>query len=147
MTAALEGDEWLAARPSRNLPPVKTRYPFYRRLGGPQGRSGRAENPDGTRYPSMKSVDRDPASRSSLTVPSEPHEFVQCRLYSSLHCSLRNVQFSRCTARRTGFWGLLSFASRNAVAFFSLIRFPVLASSPYWLPTITATVTNIWEPG
>ena len=25
-------------------PPGKTRYPFYRRLGGPQGRSGRAEN-------------------------------------------------------------------------------------------------------
>ena len=26
------------------LPPGKTRYPLYRRLGGPQGRSGRAEN-------------------------------------------------------------------------------------------------------
>ena len=31
-------------RPGRTLPPGKTRYPFYRRLGGPQGRSGRAEN-------------------------------------------------------------------------------------------------------
>ena len=36
--------EWSAASPGRTLPPVKTRYPFYRRLGGPQGRSGRAEN-------------------------------------------------------------------------------------------------------
>ena len=44
MTAALEGGEWSAARPGRTLPPGKTRYPFYRRLGGPQGRSGRAEN-------------------------------------------------------------------------------------------------------
>ena len=44
MTAALEEGEWLAARPGRNLPPGKTRYPLYRRLGGPQGRSGRAEN-------------------------------------------------------------------------------------------------------
>ena len=44
MTAALEGGEWSAARPRRTLPPGKTRYPFYRRLGGPQGRSGRAEN-------------------------------------------------------------------------------------------------------
>ena len=44
MTAALEGCEWPAARPSRILPPGKTRYPFYRRLGGPQGRPGRAEN-------------------------------------------------------------------------------------------------------
>jgi hypothetical protein len=44
MTAALEGGEWPAARPGRTLPPGKTRYPFYRRLGGPQGRSGRSEN-------------------------------------------------------------------------------------------------------
>ena len=44
MTAALEGGEWSAARPSRTLPPGKTRCPFYRGLGGPQGRSGRAEN-------------------------------------------------------------------------------------------------------
>ena len=34
MTAALEGGEWSAARPGRTLPPGKTRYPFYRRLGG-----------------------------------------------------------------------------------------------------------------
>ena len=33
-----------AARPGRTLPPGKIRYPFYSRLGGPQGRSGRAEN-------------------------------------------------------------------------------------------------------
>ena len=44
MTAALEGGEWSAARPGRTLPPGKNRYPFYRRLGGPQGQSGRAEN-------------------------------------------------------------------------------------------------------
>jgi len=44
MTAALEGGEWSAARPGRTLPSGKTRYPFYRRLGGPQGRPGRVEN-------------------------------------------------------------------------------------------------------
>ena len=44
MTAALEGGEWSAARPGRTLPPGNTRYPFYGRLGGPQGQSGRAEN-------------------------------------------------------------------------------------------------------
>ena len=36
--------EWSAARPGRTLPPGKTRYPLYRRLGGSQGRSGQAEN-------------------------------------------------------------------------------------------------------
>jgi len=44
MTAALEGGEWSAARPGRTLPPGKTRYPSYRKLGGLQGRSGRTEN-------------------------------------------------------------------------------------------------------
>jgi len=44
MTAALEGGEWSAAHPGHTLPPGKTQYPFYRRLGGPQGQSGRAEN-------------------------------------------------------------------------------------------------------
>jgi len=44
MAAALEGGEWSAAHPGRTLPPGKTRYVLYRRLGGPQGRSGWAEN-------------------------------------------------------------------------------------------------------
>ena len=44
MTAALEGGEWSAARPGLLYPPGKTQYPLYRRLGGPQGRYGRAEN-------------------------------------------------------------------------------------------------------
>ena len=44
MTAALEGGEWSAARPGRILPLGMTRYPFYKRLGGAQGRSGRAKN-------------------------------------------------------------------------------------------------------
>ena len=44
MTAALEGGEWSAARPGRTLPPEKTRYPLYKRLGGPQGGSGLVEN-------------------------------------------------------------------------------------------------------
>ena len=58
MTAALEGGEWSAARPGRILPPGKTRYPFYRKLGVPQGRSGRAENlvPTGIRSRTFQPV-------------------------------------------------------------------------------------------
>ena len=43
MTAALEGDEWSAARPGRNLPPGKTRYPFFTggRVGPRAGLDGR----------------------------------------------------------------------------------------------------------
>jgi len=66
MTAALEGGEWPAARPGRTLPPWKTRYPFYRRLGGPQGRSGRAENLVPAGIPS-----RTVQPRSSVAIPTE----------------------------------------------------------------------------
>jgi hypothetical protein len=34
--------EGSASRPGRSLPPGKNQYPLYRRLGGPQGRSGHA---------------------------------------------------------------------------------------------------------
>jgi len=40
MTTALEGGEGSASRPGRYLLLGKTRYPLYRRLGGPRGRSG-----------------------------------------------------------------------------------------------------------
>jgi hypothetical protein len=40
MTTAIEGGEGSVSRPGRSLPPGKTQYPLYRRLGGPQGRSG-----------------------------------------------------------------------------------------------------------
>ena len=40
-TSALKGGEGSASPPVRFLPPVRTRYPSYRRLFGPQGRSGR----------------------------------------------------------------------------------------------------------
>ena len=58
MTAALEGREWSAARPGRTFPPGKTRYPLYRRLGGPRGRSGRAENlvPTGIRFRTVQPI-------------------------------------------------------------------------------------------
>jgi len=58
MTVALEGGEWSAARPGRILHPGKTRYPLYRRPGGSQDRSGRAENlvPTGIRSRTVQSA-------------------------------------------------------------------------------------------
>ena len=55
MTAALEGS---AADPGSTLTPGKPRYPFYRRLGGQQGRSGWAENlvPSGIRFQTVQPV-------------------------------------------------------------------------------------------
>ena len=58
VTAALEGAEWSVAPPGRTLPPGKTRYPYYRRLGGPQDRSGWAENlvPTGIRSRTIQPI-------------------------------------------------------------------------------------------
>jgi hypothetical protein len=41
LTSALDGGGWSIPRPGRFTPGKETRYPLYRRLGGPQGRSGR----------------------------------------------------------------------------------------------------------
>jgi hypothetical protein len=43
MTTARKGCEGSASRPGRSLPPEKTRYPLYRRLGGPQGWYGQVQ--------------------------------------------------------------------------------------------------------
>ena len=66
MTAALEGGEWSAARPGHTLPPGNSRYSLYRRLGGPQGPSGQAENS----RPHRDSIPDRPA-RSSVPIPTE----------------------------------------------------------------------------
>jgi hypothetical protein len=63
---------WVAA-----LPPGKTQYPLYRRLGGPQGRSGRVRKispPTGIRSP-----DR-PARSQSLYRLSYPAPLVSFRV-------------------------------------------------------------------
>ena len=72
MTAALEVGEWSAAHPGRTLPPEKTRYLFYRRLGGPQGRSGRAENLVPTR---IRSRTVQPVAQSLYRLSYPAHAF------------------------------------------------------------------------
>jgi hypothetical protein len=42
LTLALNGGGWSTPRPGHFTPGKETRYPLYRRLGGPQGRSGPA---------------------------------------------------------------------------------------------------------
>jgi len=52
-----------ASGPGRSLPPGKTRYPLYRRLGGPQGWSGQVRKnlvPTGIRYPGRPARSQSP---------------------------------------------------------------------------------------
>jgi len=96
MNVALDGGEWSAARPGRTLPPGKTRYAFYRRLGGPQGRYGRAENlvPTGIRSRTVQpvvSLCTDRATRptydSGLVKSSNMQEVRQVQQQQTQYCA------------------------------------------------------------
>ena len=135
MTAALEGGECSAARPGRTLPPGKTRYPFYRRLGGPQGRSGRTEN----LVPHRDSIPDRPAS-SSLAIPTELPELSQKCLkinYSSL--------LSYCPAiRRHIILANISVAKKTNLCLITAESFfyvPVPVQTPTRHPTAQSALT------
>jgi len=103
MTAALEGGEWSAACPSRTLLPGKSRYPFYRRLGEPQGRSGRAESlvPTGIRSRTVQ-----PVVQSLYRLSYPAHTFINLnsiifqRSEVFIHTAVRNSTI----VNITGWW-------------------------------------------
>ena len=74
-------------------PPGKTRYPLYRRLGGPQGRSGRAENfvPTGIRSRTIQLVVRrytDWATRTTKKTKKKYKSFcIQIQRMWNLKCT------------------------------------------------------------
>ena len=68
MTTALEGGEGSASRPGRSLLPGKTRYPLFRRLGGPEPVLTGAEN---LALSGIQSPDR-PARSQSLYRLGDP---------------------------------------------------------------------------
>ena len=61
LTSALDGGGWSTPRPCRFIPGKETRYPLYRRLCGPQGRSGRVR-----KISPSPGFDPSPASSRSL---------------------------------------------------------------------------------
>ena len=94
------------------LPKGKTRYPLHRRLGGPQGRSGRVRkiSPPPTR---IRSPDR-PVRSESLSRPtykSKIPQFFTCTQISAkfwLAQTWRVLSFSRLWWWRFKSWGMLS---------------------------------------
>ena len=61
-TSALDGWRVVNDKPRQLFPPGKTRYPLYRKLGGPQGRSGRMQK--FSPYTGIRSPDRPARSES-----------------------------------------------------------------------------------
>ena len=89
------GWERSAACLGPTLPPGKTRYPFYRRPGGPQGRCRRAENhvPTGIRYRTVQSaVSRYTDWATGPTIYPCSHY-----IYSLWNTSLSKIQWNRAT--------------------------------------------------
>ena len=72
MTATLEGLSG-QQHPGRTLSPGKTQYPFYMRLGGPQCRSGRAEDTVPTR---IRSRTLQPIAQSLYRLSYPAHFFI-----------------------------------------------------------------------
>jgi hypothetical protein len=84
MTTALEVGEGSASRPGRSLPPGKTRYPLYRRLGGPQDRSGQVRKISLT--PGFNSRTVQPVANHYTdwaTQPTNCYVFVDKRMWSN----------------------------------------------------------------
>jgi hypothetical protein len=95
LTSALEGGEESASRPGHTLPPGKTRYPLYRRLGGSQVRSGHVPKispPPGFEHRTVQPVGSrytDYATRPTVilfkdAIPYERQLEDQCRIRSRL---------------------------------------------------------------
>ena len=104
--------EWAAARPGCTLPPGKTRYPFYRRLGGPQGRYGREEKS----RPHRDSILDCPARNQSLYLLSYPAHRGS-RICRNLRDNYKKYDTSRFTrqrgAQRRGHFEVYDVNTRN----------------------------------
>jgi len=82
----------VSSTPRPPLPPGNTRYPFYRRLGGPQSRSGRAENRDSI-------PDRPPHSISHeyMFVCVCVYIYIYIYIYTHTHTHLKSSTFPAVT--------------------------------------------------
>ena len=115
---------WLTPRPGRFTPRKETRYPLYRRLGGPEGRSGRVRK---TR-PHRNSIHR-PSSTQQVAALSTLFRstnmrvfevnFCQCLLFhfksviltlSKLNTAFTFLTLIREEKKRQLRWGIQSFS-------------------------------------
>jgi hypothetical protein len=80
LTLALDGGGWSTPRPGHFTPGKQTRYPFYRRLGGPQGWSGRLRKI--STPPGIQSPDRPARSESLYRLSYRgPQQYIMASLF------------------------------------------------------------------
>jgi len=78
------GGEWSAARPVHTLPPGKKRYPIYRSLGGPKGRSGQVR-----KISSPLGFGPGPSSQSLYRLSYAGHIYIYINRVSQEECARR----------------------------------------------------------
>jgi len=98
------GTRWGVGVSPTPRPPVlpgKTRYPLYRRLGGPRGRSGRVEKliPTGIRSRTVHPVAQ---SLFRLSFPAHTHTHTHTHIYIYIYIYMR-VEYS-CTSSISTDW-------------------------------------------
>ena len=123
MTTVLAGGEGSASRPGRSLPPGKTRYPVYRRLGGSQGRSEQVRKispPIGIRSP-----DRPARSQSLCRLSYRAH--VSCYRLLQMLCSDPSVTINHTLTNSLQFSYILEMIKRPNGCFFCKL------CTPWWL--------------
>jgi hypothetical protein len=99
MITALEGAEGSVSRLGRSLQPGKTRYPLYRRLGGPQGQSGQVRKispPPGFDPRTIVPVARRYAVYTTWPVPAHGHANFAAMIQRILRVSVVTDCLSDC---------------------------------------------------
>jgi hypothetical protein len=124
MITALEGGEWSAVRPGRTLPPGKSRYPLYEKLGGSHGQSGRAEN-------------LTPPGFDPRTVQPVPHSLIRSLEYWLLS------SYSPITAEARYFWRGKSVLRITSIHQYITIQFRFFCKSCVRLEHFSAIFDNL----
>jgi hypothetical protein len=115
------------------LPPGKTRYPFYRRLGGPQGRSGRMRkfsSQHGFDHRTVQPVASCYTDWSLHALTNSKYCYWKPRLSVCRSVCLYNVHWSGCISSE--YEKLLPWCGGTAIqAERSLVRFPTVSLKFY----------------
>jgi hypothetical protein len=89
LTLALDESGWSTPRPGRFSPGKNTRYPLYRRLGGPQGRSGRVRKISPPPVLDPRTVQPVASRYTDYAIPAHPQNTCLIKVYLRNYSELR----------------------------------------------------------
>jgi hypothetical protein len=136
MTTALEGCGVSASRPDRSLPPGKTRYPLYRKLGEPQGWSGQVRKispPTGIRSPNRPTRSQS-QYQLSYPAPRQSNTWLSFQLLPQTALLIINIVFPQKSGYFLTNWGTVIVWRRTfRIEFVSLENKTSLKMNMHWI--------------